>query len=79
VSSSKINCGGRGDNRKNIHTIISDRVKYNRVLTTLKSEHEAPLADEGTERTPDLMDLTGERGKHSIQQMVIAEIAIVND
>ena len=28
VSSWKINCGGRGDNRKKIHRIISDRVKY---------------------------------------------------
>ncbi|HQX53108.1 MAG TPA: hypothetical protein PLR25_24520, partial [Planctomycetaceae bacterium] len=29
VSSWKINCGGRGDNRKKIHSAISDRVKYN--------------------------------------------------
>ena len=28
VSSWKINCGGRGDNRKKIHSLISDRVKY---------------------------------------------------
>jgi len=29
VYSWKINCGGRGDNRKKIHSVISDRVKYN--------------------------------------------------
>ena len=29
VSSWKINCGGRGDNRKRICSFISDRVKYN--------------------------------------------------
>jgi len=28
VYSWKINCGGRGDNRKQIHSFISDRVKY---------------------------------------------------
>ena len=28
VSSWKINCGGRGDNRKKIHSIIADRGKY---------------------------------------------------
>jgi len=28
VSSWKISCGGRGDNRKKIRSFISDRVKY---------------------------------------------------
>ena len=35
VSSWRINCGERGDNRKNIHSFISDRVKYNRELAFL--------------------------------------------
>ena len=40
LSSWKTDCGGRGDNRKKIHSIISDRVKFkHRVSIPIQISH----------------------------------------